>query len=174
MEREKWKKNNAIEKLQRVLRGGIMILAVVVMTMLIIGTVLRFVGVNWAGYGELIAMVVFWLYMFGTANGSFEDTHMRNALCDSIVKYPKVKHTAELIKWIVVTICGLCLCWWGIMLCISSAEQGMVTAIYSIPMIAGYIALALGMGISSLFHALNLAEFARFYIETYIRKEVAS
>ncbi len=174
MEREKWKEHDAIEKLQSVLRVGIMILAVVVMVMLVVGTVLRFIGISWAGYVEIFAMLVFWFYMLGTANGSFENIHMRNTICDSMVKFPKVKHTAELIKWIVVTICGLCLCWWGAMLCISSVKQGMATQIYGIPMIVGYIALVLGMAVSSLFHVLNLVEHTRFYIETYVRKEVAS
>lgn len=174
MEREKWKEHDAIERLQRVLRIGIVILAIVVMAMLVIGTVLRFVGVNWVAYGEIFAILVFWFYMFGTANGSFEDIHMSNTLCDSMVKSLKVKHTAELIKWIVVTVCGLCLCWWGIMLCISSVNLGIAAPIYRIPMIAGHIALVLGMGASSLFHVLNLIEFAKFYIEAYIRKEVAS
>lgn len=172
METGAWKENAFIEKLEMILRFCLVVLGIAAFALLVVGTVMRFFGAGWDGYGEVMTLVVFWLYMLGAAYTGFENKYVKNDICDRLIKPGILQDTIRLIRWIVIAIAGIIMCWWGIKLCISSVEQGMTTIVYGVPMIIGYISMAIGMGISTVFHVLYLIDHSKLYIRTYIRKEV--
>lgn len=172
MEMGEWKEHAIIRFLMAVSRIGLVILGIAVMAILLVGTVLRFFGVSWAGYAEVLIMAVGWLYMFGTARACYKDSHTKSDVVNVVIKSGMVRDTIQLIRWILMVLIGIVMCWWGIQLCMWSVAQGNITGVYGLPAVIGYASMIFGLGTGSICYVFCLIEYAGYYIRTYVKKEV--
>lgn len=174
MEMGKWKENAIIRFLLAVSRIGLAILGIVIIAVLFVETILRFFGISWTGYAEVLIMSVVWLYMFGTARACYKDSHTKSDVVNTVTKPGILQHTIRLIRWILTVLLSILMCWWGIQICIWSVSQGNMTGVYRLPLAIGQASMVFGLGVGSIFYVLHLIDYAGFYIRTYVKKEVTA
>ncbi len=114
----------------------------------------RLIHHNWTGYEEILTMVVFWMYMFGCAYSSREDTHIKADIVSVLMKECTAKRIIELCRWILTTILCLVLCYWSISLVQWDMTQGNQTPVYRLPSFIGSLSMVFGFGISSIYNII--------------------
>ena len=58
--------------LQKLLRFGLVVCSVMVTGITFAAVITRALNINFLGYEEILIIFAFWLYMIGSAHGSFE------------------------------------------------------------------------------------------------------
>ncbi len=166
----RWKENTGIKILTKFLRMGLIVLGIIVTLILFVETAGRLFNHNFAGYEEILIIVVFWLYMFGCAHASFENSHIKADILDLMIKRDSVKDFVHLIKWALTLVLGIVLCYWAAQLVVWSVTQGNETTVYRIPLAIGQAAIVFGLAVSTLFNALYFYEEIRSFRAKHLYK----
>jgi TRAP-type C4-dicarboxylate transport system permease small subunit len=166
----RWKENIGIKALTKFLRIGLIVLGIIVTLILFVETAGRLFNHNFAGYEEILIIVVFWLYMFGCAHASFENSHIKADILDLMIKKDSIRDFVHLIKWTLTLVLGIVLCYWAAQLVIWSVTQGNETTVYRIPLAIGQAAIVFGLAVSTLFNALYLYEEIKGLKAKYLNK----
>jgi TRAP-type C4-dicarboxylate transport system permease small subunit len=138
-----------------------LIVASVGVTCIVAGScVLRFFNLNFLGFEEILTIVVFWLYMFGCANGTFERNHITANIIDVYLKEGIAKRCMILIRNIITTaLCAVMFIWvfnFFIQSCGFGDTNPPMTPVFRIPIAVGYLALTVGLGLSLLYFFCDL------------------
>ena len=136
------------------MRAGIVILIFGVACILWVEVTGRLINHNWTGYEEILTMSVFWLYMFGCAYCSREDTHIKADIISVLMKECTAKNIIEFVRWILTTILCFILFLWAITLIQWDMSQGNETYVYRFPVWIGDFSMVFGFGISTIYNVL--------------------
>jgi len=138
----------------KVMRAAIVVLIFGTAAILWVEVAGRIIHHNWTGYEEILTMTVFWLYMFGCAYCSREDTHIKADIVSVLMKECMAKRIIELCRWILTTILCFILMIWAISLIQWDISQGNETYVYRLPVWIGDISMVFGFGISTIYNVI--------------------
>ena len=136
------------------MRAAIVILIFGTAAILWVDVTGRIIHHNWTGYEEILTMTVFWLYMFGCAYCSREDTHIKADIISVLMKECMAKRVIELCRWILTTILCFILFIWAISLIQWDISQGNETYVYRFPVWIGDFSMVFGFGISTIYNVI--------------------
>ena len=137
-----------------IMRAGLVVLIFGTAAILWVEVAGRLIRHNWTGYEEILTMTVFWLYMFGCAYSSREDTHIKADIVSTLMKECLAKRIIELVRWILTTVLCFILFIWSISLIQWSISQGNSTAVYRLPNAIGEFSMVFGFGVSSIYNVI--------------------
>ena len=146
------------------MRVGLVILIFGTAAILWVEVTGRIISHNWTGYEEILTMTVFWLYMFGCAYCSREDTHIKADIISVPMKECLAKRIIELCRWILTTILCFILMVWAISLIQWDISQGNETYVYRLPVWIGDISMVFGFGASTIYNVLYTIDSFRALI----------
>jgi TRAP-type C4-dicarboxylate transport system permease small subunit len=124
----------------------------------------RPVKFNFKGYEELLVIVVFWLYMFGCAYGSSEESHISADILDATMKDGVVKSVISLVKYFLTLVLGTVMLYWAIRLVQWSFSTQTVTTVYRIPTTIGQASMVVGLTISTFYNAVYMIREVKRFI----------
>ncbi len=119
--------------------------SIVVFVLTIVTVVLRYIfKVNIMGLDEVILLAVMYLYFFGAAQGSFENSHIKAGLIETFCKNRIVvgvdKVLVKIVELAVVTICFI----WSIQYLKTDLATAPVSPGLKIPMFCNHLAVFIG------------------------------
>lgn len=138
----------------KLMRAAIVVLIFGTAAILWVEVTGRIIHHNWTGYEEILTMTVFWLYMFGCAYCSREDTHIKADIVSVLMKECLAKRIIECCRWILTTVLCFILMIWAISLIQWDISQGNETYVYRLPVWIGDISMVFGFGISSIYNVI--------------------
>jgi TRAP-type C4-dicarboxylate transport system permease small subunit len=144
--------------LLKIQKALLIVFGLVVVAILAIECLGRPVGINFKGYEEILVIVVFWLYMFGCAYGSGEESQISADIISVMMKRGTPKAILSLIKYILTLVLGAVMLWWAIHLVQWSASQQTMTTVYRLPTTLGHASMVVGLGITTFY---NVCYFVR-------------
>lgn len=157
------RENNKIWKALLAGQRAIMVVTAVIVTIIVSAAmILRSFNIDLVGYEEVLIMFAFWLYMIGSAYGSYEKSQIAADILNVYLKEGKVKATINLIKTAVTLILGIVLNYWAFQLLAWAIQMNTRTPVWRLPM-------AIGQG--SMFVGLTLTTF---YNMVYFYDEIKS
>jgi len=136
------------------LQKCILIVAGVIVFLLTIVTVfLRYImKVNVLGLDEVILIVIFWLYFFGAAQGSMEDSQIKADMISTVIKNQKIvavcHFLARVIECAVISVCIK----WSIDYMQKDLAVMPYTVVLSIPLAVSHIAMLFGFILMLVYH----------------------
>lgn len=148
----------------------LIILGVIVAGIVAIETIGRFVGFNFSGYEELLVISVFWLYMFGCAYGSYENSQIRADILETLMKEGTAKDVLVTIKLILTLILGAIMLVWAIQLVQWSTEQQTMTTVYRLPMTIGHSSMVVGLSLTTFYNLIYCYDGIKKFYLTHIKK----
>lgn len=150
----------------KILRVLIIILASVVTLIVFSETVLRTVEwLSFDGYEELLIIAAFWLYMIGTAHGSYENSQIRADIIEVMVKESIAKDVLRIIRDVVTIGLSFVFLWWSWNLIIYAIGVGSVTSVYRIPMVFGFSSIFVGVAFFTFYHSIYaIGNFKKIYL----------
>ena len=144
------------------------VILVVMSTMLVclfcIAVVVRYsVQTDLFAYEEVVRLAAFWLYFLGSAQGSYEDSHIRGDFFSPRIRSPKVRWligvTASVIECLVLMVFTGC----GVLMVVESVQlypHWPATHVWRIPLVTAHLGILVGLILMALFTLLRLC--ARF------------
>lgn len=137
-----------------IMRIGLVVLIFGTAAILWVEVAGRIIHHNWTGYEEILTMTVFWLYMFGCAYCSREDTHIKADIVSVLMKECLAKRIIEFGRWILTTVLCIVLLFWSISLIQWAVEQGNETPVYRLPAAIGEFSMVFGFGVSTIYNLI--------------------
>ena len=133
----------------------------------------RFFDVNiaFAGFEELLVIAAFWLYMIGSANGSYEKSQITADILSVMMKDSLRKSIIQLIKHLLTFILCLVFLSWAWDMFIWTASMGARTPVYRIPASIGQASVLVGLALTSFFNGVYLYDEVKLFIAKHIKKQ---
>lgn len=146
--------------------------AVFVLT--IVTVFLRYVlKINVMGLDEIILVVIFWMYFFGAAQGSKDDSQIKADMIGTILKNKKIIAVCHLIARIVeCTVIVICIKW-SIDYLLKDAAIMPYTVVLAIPLIVSHMAMFFGFILMMIYHLYWLMAEAAGIVHVMRREETA-
>jgi len=169
---------SAIEKtafwkaFERFLRGGLILFAILVTCITFAAVITRQLNINFLGYEEILIICAFWLYMFGTAHGSFEQSHITADIVVVMMPESRLKSTIAILRNTLTVILSIIFLGWAWQLFIYTIEMGNKTPVWRIPMTVSQSSLLFGLACTAFFFSIYLYDEWRTYIGKYIKKTI--
>ena len=150
----------------KILRVLIIILASVVTLIVFSETVLRTVEwLSFDGYEELLIFAGFWLYMTGTAHGSYENSQIRADIFEVMMKECIAKDIIRIFREAATIVLSLVFLWWAWNLIVYAVGVGSVTSVYRIPMVIGFSSIFVGVAFFAFYHTIYaIGNFKKIYL----------
>lgn len=158
--------------LAKFLRGGLVVSSVLVTLITFAAVITRALNVNFLGYEEILIICAFWLYMLGTAYGSFEDSHIKADVIVVMMPEGRTKTLLALIRNTLSLILGLIFLGWAFQLFQWTIIMGNKTPVWRIPMTVSQSSLLFGLAVASFYHAVYLYDEFKTYIAKYVKKTI--
>lgn len=134
-------------------------------------TITRAISVDFRGYEEFLIAFAFWLYMFGTAHGSFEESHITADILSIVIKNEKVKDVFDLIKYVLTLVLGFMFLTWAFELVQWTIVMGTRTPTWRIPMTIPQSSMLFGLACATLFNAVRLYNEIKMVAHKYGKKK---
>lgn len=152
--------------LQKFLRFGLIVCGVAVASITFMATVTRAISVDFRGYEEFLVAFAIWLYMFGTAYGSFEKSHITADILLIVMKEGLAKDIIALVRSTLTVVLGIFFLTWALQLVQWTIIMGTRTPTWRIPMTVSQSAMLFGLVVASFYHIVYLYyEIKRFVMK---------
>lgn len=158
--------------LAKFLRAGLIISSILVTLITFAAVITRALNVNFLGYEEILIICAFWLYMLGTAYGSFEDSHIKADVIVVMMPEGRTKTLLALIRNTLSLILGIIFLGWAFQLFQWTVIMENKTPVWRIPMTVSQSSLLFGLFVASFYHAVYLYDEFKIYIGKYIKKTI--
>ena len=143
-------------------RTGMIVTGAGVTGIITAACLLRAFGVNFLGFEEILAILTFWLYMLGCSYGAMEDSHIKAGIFEAFLKPGRTKKVFIAFRDAITAVLSSVMFVWALVFFLESCGawgvNPPVTTVFRIPMAIGYLSIAVGLGLSTLYfacHALN-------------------
>src|SRR5699024_2398319 len=138
-----------------------------------VSVIARAFNFNLIGYEEILIIFAFWLYMFGSAHGSFEDSHIKADIFIISLKEGLTKDLVIILRDSLSVFLGIVFFLWAIQLAKWNIETGQVTPTWRIPVLVSQSSLLFGLGIGTLFNLVYLYnKIKRMYFKWIKKVEI--
>lgn len=135
---------------------------------------LHVVGINFVGYEEIVIIFAFWMYMLGSAYGSYDNSHIRADVLSVVMKEGVRKDFLSLLEKVLTLLLSLVFLYWAITFIIWSANAGGSTPAWRIPNIVGQSSVVVGLILMMIYNIAHLYDewikFSRKHILKDIKK----
>jgi len=132
--------------------------------------ILRVFNINFAGFEELLILVVMWLYFVGCAYGTYEKSQITADIVEIMMKECFVKEVVRLIRSIVTFVLGVIFMFWAYMLVSWTFEMDTRTPAYRIPVVVGQASVLVGLILVTFYNAVHLYDDVKTFISRGLRK----
>ncbi len=156
--------------LVKFLRFGLIVSNILVTCITFAAVIARALNINLLGYEEILIICAFWLYMFGSAYGSFEESHIKADIVVIMMKEGFVKDLIALLRNTLSVVLGIVFFFWAVQLFQWNIMNGQQTPVWRIPVTVSQSSLLFGLAVGSFYHSVYLYdEIKRFYFK-WIKK----
>lgn len=138
--------------LEKLLRFGLIVCGTAVVAIVFMATITRAISVDFRGYEEFLVAFAIWLYMFGTANGSFEKSHITADLVNIMMKEGLTKDIIKLIRSALTLVLGFMFFIWALELVQWTIIMGTKTPTWRIPMTVSQSAMLFGLTVATFYN----------------------
>lgn len=157
--------------LQKFLRFGLIVCGVAVASITFMATVTRAISIDFRGYEEFLVAFAIWLYMFGTAHGSFEKSHITADILAILMKEGLFKDIVALIRNLLTVLLGIVFLIWALELVQWTIIMGTRTPTWRIPMTVSQSAMLFGLVVASFYHVVYLYFEIKGFVIKHIKKK---
>lgn len=142
--------------LEKLLRFGLIVCGIAVALIVFMATITRAAHISFKGYEEFLVIFAIWLYMFGTAHGSFEKSHITADIVTIMMKEGLVKDIITLLKSVLTLVLGFMFFTWALQLVEWTIIMGTRTPTWRIPMTVSQSAMLFGLTVATFYNAVYL------------------
>jgi len=156
--------------LAKFLRAGLVISSVLVTVITFAAVITRALNINFLGYEEILIICAFWLYMLGTAYGSFENSHIKADVIVVMMPDGVAKSLIGIIRNTLSLVLGFIFFLWALQLFQWTIEMGNKTPVWRIPMTVSQSSLLFGLTFATFYNIVYLYDEIKLFVNKYIRK----
>ncbi len=142
--------------LNKLMKFGLIVSGVFVTLITFASVIARAFNINLIGYEEILIIFAFWLYMFGSAYGSYENSHIKADIFIVSLKEGLIKDIIIILRDSLSVFLGLIFFLWAVQLFKWNLDTGQVTPTWRIPVLVSQSSLLFGLGIGTLFNSVYL------------------
>lgn len=157
--------------LVKFLRFGLIVSSCLVTLITFAAVITRALNINFLGYEEILIICAFWLYMLGTAYGSYEDSHIKADVIVVMMPEGFAKSLIAIIRNTVSLVLGFIFFLWAFQLFQWTIEMGNKTPVWRIPMTVSQSSLLFGLTCATFYNAVYLYDEIKSFVNIYIRKQ---
>lgn len=166
----KLEKSSFWAALVKFLRFGLIVSNILVTCITFAAVITRALNINLLGYEEILIICAFWLYMIGSAYGSYEESHIKADIVVIMMKEGFLKDLIALLRNTLSVVLGIVFLLWAVQLFQWNVMNGQQTPVWRIPVTVSQSSLVFGLGVGSFYHLVYLYdEIRRFYFK-WIKK----
>ena len=159
------RENNVLWKTLVSTQRVVIMVSLAAVTLIISGAcILRIFGINFVGFEELATIAVFWLYMIGSAYGSYEKSQITADIMEVMLPESLGKNIMRLVKWIALFILGCIFAYWAYGLLMWSLQTNARSSYFRIPIVAGQIAILIGLILSCFYNLVYMIDEVLMFI----------
>lgn len=159
------RENNILWKSLVTAQRVIIMVSLAAVTLIISGAcILRIFGINFVGFEELATVAVFWLYMIGSSHGSYEQSQITADIMEVLLPESLGKNIMRLVKWVALFILGCIFAYWAFGLVMWSLQTNARSSYFRIPIVAGQIAILIGLIISCFYNLVYMIDEILMFI----------
>ena len=156
--------------LKTFLRFGLIVSGCLVTLITFAAVITRAFNINFLGYEEILIICAFWLYMFGTAYGSYEDSHIKADVIVVMMPDGKAKSLLAIIRNALSLVLGFIFFIWAFQLFQWTIEMGNKTPVWRIPMTVSQSSMLFGLTCATFYNAVYLYDEIKAFIIKYVKK----
>ena len=157
--------------LVKFLRLGLIVFGILVAVITFAAVIARALNINLLGYEEILIICAFWLYMIGTAYGSYEDSHIKADIIVIMMKEGFTKDLIALLRNALTLILGVIFLLWAWQLFQWTIENGQQTPVWRIPVTVSQSSILFGLVLATFYHAVYLYDEIKSFTRTWITKK---
>lgn len=171
--------NNKLEKsafwkaLAKFLRFGLILSSILVTLITFAAVITRALNINFLGYEEVLIICAFWLYMLGTAYGSYEDSHIKADVIVVMMPEGFTKSLIALLRNTLTLVLGTIFFLWAFQLFQWTIIMETKTPVWRIPVTVSQSSLLFGLTVATFYNAVYLYDEMKLFIGRYITKTIA-
>ena len=168
----KKREDNIIWKGLLLFQKALLIFCGVAVTLITFGAAAtRFVNIAFAGFEELLVIAAFWLYMIGSAYGSYEKSQITADILAVMMKDSLKKSIISLIKYLLTFVLSLIFFSWAWDMFIWTLTMGARTPVYRIPAAIGQGSVFVGLALTCFFNGVHLYDDIKLFIAKHLKKQ---
>ena len=158
--------------LRQFLRFGLVLSACLVTVITFTAVITRALNINFLGYEEILIICAFWLYMLGTAYGSYENSHIKADIIVVMMPEGFAKSLLALIRNTITLILGIIFFMWALQLFQWTIVMGNKTPVWRIPMTVSQSSLLFGLTVATFYNAVYLYDEIKIFVGKFITKKI--
>ncbi len=159
--------------LAKLLRFGLVVSSCLVTLITFAAVITRALNINFLGYEEVLIICAFWLYMLGTAYGSYENSHIKADVIVVMMPDGLLKSLLALIRNTLALVLGFIFFLWAFQLFNWTIIMENKTPVWRIPMTVSQSSLLFGLGVATFYNLVYLYDEAKQFIGIYITKKIS-
>lgn len=156
--------------LEKFLKFGLIVTASLVTLITFAAVITRSFSINFHGYEEILIICAFWLYMLGSAYGSFENSHITADIIVVMMPESKWKSLIAIIRNTLTLVLGFIFLLWALNLFQWTIVMQNKTPVWRIPVTVAQSSLMFGLSISTFYNLVYLYDEIKAFINKYVRK----
>lgn len=153
------------------LRTGLVISGILVTCITFAAVIARAMNINLLGYEEILIICAFWLYMFGTAYGSYEDSHIKADIIVVMMPESFKKDLIAILRNTLTLVLGFIFLLWAFQLFMWTVENGQQTPVWRIPVTVAQSSILFGLTVGTFYHLVYLYDEWKGFIDKWIKKQ---
>lgn len=154
------------------LQIGLIISGVLVACITFAAVIARAMNINLLGYEEILIICAFWLYMFGTAYGSYEDSHIKADILVVMMPEGYKKDLIAILRNTLSVVLGFIFLLWALQLFFWTVENGQQTPVWRIPVTISQSSILFGLTVGTFYHIVYLYKEISNFINKWVRKKI--
>jgi len=156
--------------LEKFLKFGLIVTACMVTLITFAAVVTRYFNINFHGYEEVLIIFAFWLYMFGSAYGSFERSHITADIIVATMREGFAKALIAMLRNTLTVVLGIIFLYWAFNLFQWTIEMQTKTPVWRIPVTVSQSSLLFGFTVMTFYNVVYLYDEVKSFILKYIKK----
>lgn len=156
--------------LEKLMKFGLIVSGIFVTLITFASVIARAFNFNLLGYEEILIIFAFWLYMFGSAYGSYENSHIKADIFVTSMKEGLIKDLITILRDSLSVFLGAIFFLWAIQLAKWNLENGQLTPTWRLPMLISQSSLLFGLGIGTFFNVVYLYNKVKRVYFKWIKK----
>ncbi len=171
--------NNKLENtafwrgLAKFLRFGLIVSSCLVTVITFAAVITRALNINFLGYEEILIICAFWLYMMGTAYGSYENSHIKADVIVVMMPEGIFKSLLALIRNTLSLVLGFVFLLWALQLFQWTIVMETKTPVWRIPVTVSQSSLLFGLIMVTFYNLVYLYNEAKLFVGKYITKTIS-
>lgn len=158
--------------LVKTLEWGLIISGSLVTCITFAAVIARAFNINLLGYEEILIICAFWLYMFGTAYGSYEDSHIKADILVVMMKEGLRKDIVAVLRNALSVVLGFIFLLWALQLFEWTIANGQQTPVWRIPVTVAQSSILFGLVVSTFFNVVYLYDEIKKIIGKWVTKKI--